>query len=299
MQFVLNPDVSSSIMSPTERMPVTDQRLIACTVYDQQNDYVGIVIEVNRVPDNQFSLLVQTGKSQARSGQVRVAGEAIRQIDADQKRIVIDRENYSPTPVQLEAIPLWQEQVVVNRSRQKIGQVSVRKTTDVYTVNVPVRSEKLIVEDVESKEILAQIDLSNTEVIQTDRSAAPSAPTNTYYPLVKGHLSQFRDAVSFLEAINQFPQNGFVKSKIALTLVPPKHTDRGLETITHTFESAETALQVLMGLPGGIASRCENVALEIWVRDREHAATYQNWLSRYRQPNSNQKTPFWKLSAQP
>lgn len=276
-------------MSPNELMSASDQRLVASSVYDQRNVYIGIVVRVNHDVDDQLSLLVQGSEPGAETNQLQIVGAAIQHLDLDQKKVYVNLEQYPPSWVQIEALPLWQERVVVNRNRRKIGEISIRKTTDVYTVEVPVRSEKLIVENIETGEIITEVDLSNTEVTQNDFSGFSSTLTYTEDQVVRGHLTQFRDVINFLEAVNQFPNNSFVKSKVTLTLVQPKRT----ETITQTFESAQTALQVLLGMANLVATTCKNIYLEVWVSDRERGATYQSWLSRYRQSamSSNAASP--------
>jgi len=67
---------------------------------------------------------------------------------------------------QEEVIPLREERVVVDRAKQKVGEVVVRKEIETEIVQVPVQREKLIVEQVgaEPKQ-LAEIDLTEEEAI--------------------------------------------------------------------------------------------------------------------------------------
>jgi stress response protein YsnF len=280
-------------MSSNELMPHSDQYLIASTVYDQRGDYVGVVVNVYREADGQFSMLVQAGESAAPAEQLRIVKDAIRQVDTSGKKVYVDLEAYPPGLVQIEALPLWQEQVVVNRTRRKAGEISIRKTKDEYTVEVPVRSEKLVVENVETGEILAEIGLSKTQVTQRNFPDVASDTTYSEDQIVRGHLTRFQDALGFLEAVSQFPNNSFIKSKIKLTV---SQSER-LETVTQTFESAGTALRVLSSMASGVADDCQDIYLELWVRDLERAATYRNWLSRYRQGALNPKSYSSKLPA--
>lgn len=60
-------------------------------------------------------------------------------------------------------IRLLAERLIVDRNKQKIGEVVVRKVIETYMVQVPVRREKLIVEQVghgQEQKQLAEIDLS-------------------------------------------------------------------------------------------------------------------------------------------
>lgn len=69
------------------------------------------------------------------------------------------------TDLREEVLQLLEERVVVDRSRRKVGEVIVRKEVETVMVQVPIRRERLIVEQVspEHKE-LASIDLSQGEI---------------------------------------------------------------------------------------------------------------------------------------
>jgi len=63
-----------------------------------------------------------------------------------------------------ELIRLLGERVVVDRSKHKVGEVIVRKVIETRMVQVPVRHEKLIVEQVSpERKQLAEIDLGQEE----------------------------------------------------------------------------------------------------------------------------------------
>ncbi len=274
--------------------PKNDQRLVASTVYDQTKEYIGVVVKVDRDSEGKLSLLVQSDQTPSGLNLVTISEAAIRRVDLQQKEVYADLTQYPPSSVEVDAMPLWQEQLKVNRSRRKVGEISVRKATDIYTIEVPIRSEKLVIENAETGETLNEVGLSNTRVTQNDGldiSAPPSFQEDT---LVQGHLTKLHDAVSFLEAVSQFPKNGFHKSKITMTL----GRQQGTETITLTFEWAITALQALNCLSGMVANRCEGIDLELWVGDRERAATYQNWLSRYLRPGNQPASPTARLRDQ-
>lgn len=275
----------------------TDQSLVACAVYDQQGCYIGMVVKAYRDVDDQLSLILQGSKSQHQIDKLRVAGESIQHIDVRRKKIYVDLDAYPIGQVEVESLPLWQEQVVVNRTRRKVGEVSIRKVTDTYMVQVPIRSEKLVVEDVETGAVLTHVDLTNTHISQEDLLDGSSNITYTNDQLVKGYLEQLKDAVSFFKAVSQYPNNSFVKGKTILSLLQPQQSQHDrLETVCQTFESASTGLQMLSGLPSAVVDRCQGVSLEVLISDRDQASTYRNWLSRYRQPKqishgSRQRSP--------
>lgn len=64
-----------------------------------------------------------------------------------------------------EIVRLLGERVVIDRSKRKIGEVIVRKQVETRIVQVPIRSEKLIVEQVSpERKQLAEIDLRQGEI---------------------------------------------------------------------------------------------------------------------------------------
>jgi hypothetical protein len=170
----------------------------------------------------------------------------------------------------------------------------VRKATDIYTVEVPVRSEKLVIENADTGETLTEVGLSNSHVTQTNEINEYASSCYKKDTLVRGHLRQLKDATNFLEAMSQFPKNGFRKGKITLTLA--RHQDT--EAVTLLFDCATTALQTLTCLSSMMASRCQGVDLEICVADRDRAATYRSWLSRYLGSGDNQSSQTKRLRNQ-
>lgn len=91
---------------------------------------------------------------------------------------VVDGDRLAPSPLEkvdqittsiaeTETIRLLEERLVVNQRRRKVGEVIVRKTveTEIQTVEVPVRREKLIVEQISpERRQLASIDLGQGNI---------------------------------------------------------------------------------------------------------------------------------------
>lgn len=86
-----------------------------------------------------------------------------------QERLRTQRQP-SAEVVQEETIPLMEERVVVDRKKQRVGEVVVRKEVETEIVQVPVRREKLIIEQVgaEPKQ-LAEIDLASESVADAEQ----------------------------------------------------------------------------------------------------------------------------------
>ncbi len=98
-----------------------------------------------------------------------------------------------------ETIQLLEERLVVNLHKRKVGEVIVRKEIETRIVEVPIRREKLIVEQVspEAKQ-LAVIDLGQTQETEFD---AQQVSDNMLSPTVEGRFTSANAAIQFLQAI--------------------------------------------------------------------------------------------------
>lgn len=113
-----------------------------------------------------------------------------------------------------ETIQLLEERVVVNRTRRKSGEVVVRKEIETRIIEVPVRREKLIVEQVSPEyKQLAVVDLGQ---VQEDEVAlgTVNAPPLT----VEGRFTSVNAAIQFLEAIAAQSDSGLQSVQISVVL---------------------------------------------------------------------------------
>ncbi len=138
------------------------------------------------------------------------------------------------------SIPLLEERLIVNISKQKIGEIVVRKEIEIEMVQVPIRREKLIVEQVGAETIqLAKIDLGQSEIqgveLATNQTNIPQAK-----PVAKSN--------------EMIVEGEFTSAKIASLL---------LNAI---------ALERRQG--------CKKIRVEIVVDDAERQKTYQEWVDR-------------------
>ncbi len=129
-----------------------------------------------------------------------------------------------------EIIRLLEERLVVNRSKWKVGEVVVRKEIENQIVQVPIRREKLIIEQVspETKQ-LAEIDLGKGEVTGMELAQTPSSDSrdrsvpsaDTPY-IVNGEFLSPKAASHLLEAIAMQGRHGCKKVRIELVLDDPE-----------------------------------------------------------------------------
>lgn len=153
------------------------------------------------------------------------------------------------TDLREEVLQLLEERVIVDRSKRKVGEVIVRKEVETVMVQVPVRRERLIVEQVgaENKQ-LASIDLSQGEI--------------TGLELSNGELS------------NGELSNGSISN---LTSQPAPSSS---SMVTVSFSSIEAAHQALAELAAQ-TSQDQLTRIDISMPSSD-ALRYQNWISRSR-----------------
>ncbi|ARV63051.1 hypothetical protein BZZ01_15550 [Nostocales cyanobacterium HT-58-2] len=101
-------------------------------------------------------------------------------------------------------IRLLEERLIIDRSKRKVGEVIVRKEIETHIVQVPIRREKLIVEQVspEHKQ-LAEIDLGQEEISGGDLTEAPTPALSNFDGglTVSGEFSSPKIASLLLNAI--------------------------------------------------------------------------------------------------
>lgn len=144
-----------------------------------------------------------------------------------------------------EIIRLLGERLVIDRTKRKVGEVIVRKEIETQIVQVPIRREKLIVEQVSpERKQLAEIDLGQEEISGIDFTQAqtPEGVTEGETPA----LANF---------------------------------DGGL-TVSGEFSSPKIASLLLNAIALERNHGCKAVRVTILVEDEEHQKTYQEWFAR-------------------
>lgn len=149
-------------------------------------------------------------------------------------------------------IRLLEERVVVERGKRKIGEVIVRKEVGTRMVQVPVRYEKLIVEEVGSEpKQLAEIDLSLAPVSQDVPDTAVTATRTTS------------------------------SDESATAITADKNTSLSGElTVSGFFSSPKIASLILNAIAMERRHGCKQIRVEIVVESEERKKTYQEWFAR-------------------
>ncbi|MGC1396420.1 MAG: DUF2382 domain-containing protein [Coleofasciculaceae cyanobacterium] len=147
-------------------------------------------------------------------------------VDSDlpipQETVTTTREHLEPQTadsdiVEEEMVRLLEERLVVNRRKWKVGEVVVRKEIETEVVKVPIRREKLIVEQVGTEtKILAEIDLAGAEVTEIAQTSSPKLASSGN--IVVGEFLSPKAASNLLEAIALQKPHGCTKVRIEITV---------------------------------------------------------------------------------
>ncbi|AFZ30708.1 protein of unknown function DUF2382-containing protein [Gloeocapsa sp. PCC 7428] len=157
--------------------------------------------------------------------------------------VVVESTSSSSEGLADEIIRLLGERVIVDRNKRKVGEVIVRKEIETRMVEIPVRREKLIVEQVSpERKQLAEIELGQQEL--------------TGIELREGEANQLTQSFGTrIGAIN------------------------GL-TVSGEFDSPKIASLLLNAIALERRQGCKKVRIEIVVEDAERQKTYQEWFER-------------------
>lgn len=126
-------------------------------------------------------------------------------------------------------IKLLEERLVVNSNKQKIGDVIVRKVIETRMVEVPVRREILIVEQVSPEnKLLAEIDLSLGEISGIELSNAVNSEVVSLDSglTVSGIFSSPKIASLLLNAIALEQNHGCQEVQVSIVVEDQQHQQK-------------------------------------------------------------------------
>lgn len=129
----------------------------------------------------------------------------------------------TPQVLEEEIIRLLEERLVVDRSKRKVGEVIVRKEIETRMVQVPVRREKLIVEQVSpERKQLAEIDLGQEEIPEVELLASAISETEIASLdsglTVRGEFNSPKIASLLLNAIALERRHGCKKVRVQIVV---------------------------------------------------------------------------------
>ncbi|HLP90281.1 MAG TPA: DUF2382 domain-containing protein [Nostocaceae cyanobacterium] len=120
-----------------------------------------------------------------------------------------------------EIIPLLEERLIIDHNKRKIGEVIVRKQVETEMIQVPVRREKLIVEQISPEhQQLAEIDLGAEETIGVELIAGDNTEIGSFDGglVVSGEFISPKIASLILNAIALERNHGCNHVKVAISV---------------------------------------------------------------------------------
>ncbi|KYC40984.1 hypothetical protein WA1_24945 [Scytonema hofmannii PCC 7110] len=142
-----------------------------------------------------------------------------------------------------EIVRLLGERVIIDRSKRKVGEVIVRKQIETRMVQVPVRSEKLIVEQVSpERKQLAEIDLRQGEIsaelefLEVDNAHQIDSYDGSL--TVSGEFSSPKIASLLLNAIALERNHGCKAVRVTIVVEDEEHQQTYQEWFARTSKSS-------------------------------------------------------------
>ena len=165
-----------------------DKQLISYRILDRLGNVRAIVTDVDYTSEGTQYLLIKLTVENTQLSLHRLKSDRIQQIDLGNQTIsidlsyeqILDLPLYQPVPPfsetdrellasskikESQKISLLEEKLKINRYKRKVGEVVVRKQIETYTIQVPMRREKLIVERVgQNTEQIAEVVIGESKV---------------------------------------------------------------------------------------------------------------------------------------
>jgi Domain of unknown function (DUF2382) len=139
--------------------------------------------------------------------------------------------------VEEDILHLLGEKLIVDRTKRKIGEVIIRKEIETRMVTVPVRRERLIVEQIspENKQ-LASIDLGEEQLteIQLTSSEMPKTLNSESDLTISGEFTSPKVASLLLNAIAMEQNNGCKRIHITIAVDNQQHQQQYQEWFART-----------------------------------------------------------------
>lgn len=178
----------------------------------------------------------------------------------------------SPDRVTLQ---LLEERLKVRLKTQKVGEVVVRKETETRVVEVPLRREKLIVEQVSPTfRELAAIHLGDRQF----PAESVEFNANNGSQVLYLNCQTLQDANETLDHLGQIQEMQFSQITLDLTLRKGNQT----ELATFKTQSIETVRQLLRAIALDFFNQCRQVRIGLMVESHSLQELYQHSLVRDR-----------------
>ncbi len=259
---------------------MSHQHLLNSAVFDRSGYLIGNVASIQSSTAEDFALIVQPLGHNGGNNQVTIYNTSIKDIDSENNVIHVYLDRQQVDPQADNRIQLVEERLVVNRKRVKVGEVSVRRVVETKMVEVPIRREKLVVEKIGDRDSLVEIQLGETLLQGHDITVQSTSDRNSdrnQDNTTGGSFKTIQDAMTFLNAAAQRPDNSCEKVRVAILL----DGNSELKETIYEFASPQTAIQKISQWDRGFLNQCSQVRLDLFFNDPALAQTYQDWIAQY------------------
>ncbi len=257
---------------------LSQQHLLNSAVFDRSGYLIGNVVNIQSSTAEDFTLIVQLLDPDGGDNQAAIPNTSIQDINLESKTVHVNLDRQQFAPQDNQRIQLVEERLVVNRQRVKVGEVSVRRVVETEMVQVPIRREKLIVEQIGNNADPLEIQLGETH-LQGYEVADQPVDINPDLT-ASGSFKSIHEAIAFLDAVAQRPGYPCEKVRIAILL----DGDNGLRGTLYEFKDPQTATQKISRLDRILLNRCNQVRLELFLNDPTLQPTYQDLMAQYTSP---------------
>jgi stress response protein YsnF len=159
-------------------------------------------------------------------------GEGTLSDNSTEQLVNYQTTNSPVEPVNLEEateeqiIRLLEERLVVKSSKRKVGEVIVRKEIETRMIQVPVRREKLIVEQISPEhKLLAEVDLGEEEISGIDLTEVERLEVQHFGSglMISGEFSSPKTASLLLNAIALEQNHGCNQVRVTIAVEDESH----------------------------------------------------------------------------
>lgn len=191
--------------------------------------------------------------------------------------------NIPPAAEESHKIQLLEERLKVNRHKRKVGEVVVRKEIETRIVEVPLRREKLIIEQVGNEpHRIAEVDLGEQADARLGSGFQATASdardlTDAEDLTIEGLFKNLETASKILKAIAQYPDDNCHRIQINLIL----NAQAAPQVTYHEFPTPMLAHQFLSTLAPLSWTVDSKVQVIIRLTNQQAKAQYQSWFNRY------------------
>jgi hypothetical protein len=267
-------------------------QLVNNSVYDRAGFLIGNVLRVEPLSAGNFSLVVGHLGQNGTSREIRIDNNYIYKLDSENNAIHVNVQSQGDEAQESTHLELVEEQLVVNRQRVKVGEVSIRRVVETEMVQVPIQHEKLVIERVGESTDPIEVNLNETRLRGTQLNGTDGGTESYERSLqagssemqsisARGTFATIGQVLQCLDTMAKLPDPRCDKVRVEMIL---RQEGPGLKGAVYEFATPEQTRQNLSQLPKSFLDQCSSIRLELFSQDNALLTIYQDHLARYVTP---------------